>query len=269
MLGSAAAEPRRFPSSRLAPCATESRVGNISKGTRYEAGDGPVRTLARWSRGWCKLLHLRETDKNNAPNPCDFRDLDYKNVGFYDTPGTWSTSELRPGTRGVVLLWDIVRDNVCVWSGMEPPKHSEMASVMTRIRAEDDTQSSVLPTYPQSDNTIGDLRGTTPHVMDHGVRPRRCLLPSSRSDRTAWMDRGYATGTLQIALNDKIEYTGGCRCFFVNDRLVEPCLEGMSRYPVSLSRLDIGFAFLNYVSEAWFEIMYDMCVGKSCIEIMP
>ena len=64
------------------------------------------------------------------------------------------------------------------------------------------------------------------------------------------MDRGYATGTLQIALNDKIEYTGGCRCFFVNDRLVEPCLEGMSRYPVSLSRL---------------QRMYRIRVSKLCI----
>jgi len=32
-------------------------------------------------------------------------------------------------------------------------------------------------------------------------------------------DGGYATGTVQIALNDDAEYSGGRLCFFVNDRL--------------------------------------------------
>lgn len=33
-------------------------------------------------------------------------------------------------------------------------------------------------------------------------------------------DGGYATGTVQIALNDQTEYSGGRLCFFVNDQLV-------------------------------------------------
>merc|ERR1712070_561772 len=34
-------------------------------------------------------------------------------------------------------------------------------------------------------------------------------------------DGSYATGTVQVALNDQTEYSGGRLCFFVNDRLWE------------------------------------------------
>eukprot|EP00933_Yihiella_yeosuensis_P060848 TRINITY_DN63648_c0_g1_i1.p1 TRINITY_DN63648_c0_g1~~TRINITY_DN63648_c0_g1_i1.p1 ORF type:complete len:265 (-),score=32.93 TRINITY_DN63648_c0_g1_i1:193-942(-) len=59
----------------------------------------------------------------------------------------------------------------------------------------------------------------------HGKIPSKIALRMTRGPSNACInfhcDGHYATGTVQIALNDPTEYVGGSLCFFVNDNLIK------------------------------------------------
>jgi len=79
--------------------------------------------------------------------------------------------------------------------------------------------------YSDASQVLQDLKnlfrripGTPQHDGESKIALRMTRGPSNACINFH-CDGGYATGTVQIALNDNAEYSGGRLCFFVNDRL--------------------------------------------------